>query len=539
MIAAHRPPRVAPTAIVRDRDVVAGYLEDASGTPPGHAAGVARVESEAQASALLADTRSSGEAILFQAARTSLTAGAVPRGEIVVSVERMRAIGPIERRPGGGRALVEPGVRLDDLRRELERSELYYPPVPTYEQAWIGGAVSTNAGGAASFKYGATRAWVRALRVVLEDGDVIEVERGEELARPGGELAVRRTDGSITRVPVPRYTLPPVKKLSAGYHAGDPLDLVDLFIGAEGTLGLITRVTLDLVPLPAGLVTALVFVPDLERSIALADDLRRAALAARAAGDARGPDVRAIEVVDARGLALVSEAGDAARLRVRVPAAAGAAVFLDLELAERPSTAALEETLAAAVDGSTGADSPVARLLAILGRHASYDEMELALPGDETRRAALRELREAVPRRVSELLAARRHAAPGVRKVAGDLIVPFDRVAEIVACYEAGFRARGLDHAIWGHLSDGNLHPNALARNEREVELGIEALHEFAEAATRLGGAPLSEHGVGRDPIKQRMLRRFLGDAAIAEMRAIKRALDPTFRLAPGVLFPA
>ena len=149
MIAAHRPPRVAPPAIVRARDVVAGYLEDASGTPPGHAAGVARVESEAQASALLADTRSSGEAILFQAARTSLTAGAIPRGEIVVSVERMRAIGPIERRPGGGRAVVEPGVRLDDLRRELERSDLYYPPVPTYEQAWIGGAVSTNAGGAA------------------------------------------------------------------------------------------------------------------------------------------------------------------------------------------------------------------------------------------------------------------------------------------------------------------------------------------------------------------------------------------------------
>ncbi len=537
MIAAHRPPRVAPPAIVRDPDVVAGYLEDASGTAPGQAAGVARIESESEASALLQATLASGEAILCQAGRTSLTAGAVPRGEVVVSVERMRAIGPIERNPGGGRVIVDPGVRLDDLRRALALHELYYPPVPTYEQARIGGTVSTNAGGAATFKYGVTRPWVRALRVVLFDGDVVEVERGEESARPGEELVVRRTDGSIAHIPVPRYRLPDVKKLSAGYHAGDPLDLVDLFVGAEGTLGLITSITLDLVPQPPGLVTALVFVADFDRAIGLAAELRRAALAARAARDRRGPDVRAIEVVDSRGLALLTAAGDTGRLRVRVPAGAGTAVLLDLELPERPADGAVEEALLAACEG-TAADTPLARLLSILRRHASLDDVELALPGDEARRAALRELREAVPQRVAELLAERRRAAPGLHKVAGDLVVPFERVAEIVRCFEAGFSARGLDYAIWGHLSDGNLHPNALVRDEREVARGIEALHEFAGEAVRLGGAPLSEHGVGRDPVKQRMLRRFLGDAAIGEMRAIKRALDPPGRFAPGVLFP-
>jgi FAD/FMN-containing dehydrogenase len=247
--------------------------------------------------------------------------------------------------------------------------------------------------------------------------------------------------------------------------------------------------------------------------------------------------VRAIEVVDRGGLALVRASGDARRLRVPIPADAGTAMIVDVELAEAWSAAATESELLATWDGAAS-DTPVGRLVDILRRHVSIDDVTLALPGDETRRQALRELREAVPRRAGELLAQRRRDSPGVRKVGGDPIVPFERLGDFVRACRVGFESRGLDYAIWGHLSDGNLHPNALVRDERETAAGIEALHEIADAAVRLGGAPLSEHGVGRDPVKQRMLRRFLGDAAIDEMRAIKRALDPPGRFAPGVLFP-
>ncbi len=537
MIQAQRPSRGSVPAVVRDPAVVAAYLEDASGAAPGRAAGVVRVESESDASALLASTLASGESILCQAARTSLTAGAIPRGEIVLSVERMRAIGRIEPSPGGGRVIVEPGVRLDELRRALALHDLYYPPVPTYEQAMVGGTVSTNAGGAATFKYGVTRSWVRELRVVLWNGDVLELERGQELARPGDALGVRLSDGTEVRVPVPRYRLPAIKKISAGYHAADPLDLVDLFVGSEGTLGLITSITLDLVPAPPALVTVGVFVPDLGRAIELAAELRSAALSARASGDRLGPDVRSIEVVDGGGLAIVRASGDARRLRVAVPEQARAFVLLEVELPEPSTEQAAQAALLAAYDGTAG-DTPLSRLVGILGRHAPVDDVTFALPGDEVRQGALRELREAVPRRAGELLAERKRGSPGVRKVGGDLVVPFPHVAEIVRIYQAGFETRGLSYAIWGHLSDGNLHPNALVRDERDVAAAIEALDEFAEAALRLGGAPLSEHGVGRDPLKQRLLLRFLGAAALDEMRAIKRALDPRSRFAPGVLFP-
>ena len=139
---------------------------------------------------------------------------------------------------------------------------------------------------------------------------------------------------------------------------------------------------------------------------------------------------------------------------------------------------------------------------------------------------------------MNEILAERRREEPGVKKVGGDLIVPFDQLPEMMRLYHEGFRRRGLEYAIWGHLSDGNLHPNALPRNSAEVAAGYEALMEFADAAARLGGCPLSEHGVGRNPVKQEMLRRFLGDDAVAAMARIKGALDPPWRLGRGVLFP-
>jgi len=109
----------------------------------------------------------------------------------------------------------------------------------------------------------------------------------------------------------------------------------------------------------------------------------------------------------------------------------------------------------------------------------------------------------------------------------------------MIRIYEEGFERRGLEHAIWGHVSDGNLHPNALPRSAAQVEAGNDALFEFAREAAARGGCPLSEHGVGRSPVKQEMLRRFLGDGAIASMRAVKRGIDPEGRFAPGVIFPA
>src|SRR4029079_5022632 len=103
--------------------------------------------------------------------------------------------------------------------------------------------------------------------------------------------------------------------------------------------------------------------------------------------------------------------------------------------------------------------------------------------------------------------------------------------------YDAEFRRRGLDAAVWGHISDGNLHPNVIPRSIADVESGREAILPFGREALRLGGSPLAEHGVGRNAVKQQLLLEMYGEDGIEAMRAGKRAIDPGWKMSPCVLF--
>ena len=532
---ARRPPRASVPEPRRSPEALEPYLEDASGAPAGRAAGLLRVTDEPTAAAWLRATLEAGTPVLPQAARSSLTGGAIPHGEVVLGVERLDGLGAVERHPGGARVTVGAGVRLRDLQEHVGRAGFYYPPVPTHQEAMIGGSVSTNAGGAATFKYGVTRDWVHGLRVLLANGDLLVLERGLATARRGAAFAIALSDGTRIDVPAPDHHLPAVRKISAGYYADDPLDLVDLFVGSEGTLGLITAVTVDLVPRPPSVVGGLVFSPSPGRAFALAAALRRAAAGAREASDRAGPDVRSIEWLDAGCLEILRRHDDVRRRRVHLPDDARAGVLFEMELDEPADDARVQERLAAALNGGAGRrDDGLLRMARLVREHGALETLELAFPQDAARHRALAELREAVPQRVGEMLARR----PGVSKVAGDPIVPFEELESMMRIYREGFERRGLDYAVWGHLADGNLHPNALPRTPAEVEAAGEVILEFGAEAARRGGCPLSEHGVGRHPLKQRLLTRFLGRAAIERMRLVKRALDPTWRLAPGVLFP-
>ncbi len=134
--------------------------------------------------------------------------------------------------------------------------------------------------------------------------------------------------------------------------------------------------------------------------------------------------------------------------------------------------------------------------------------------------------------------ARQREGQRAVRKTAADMIVPFAELPAMMAAYREAFERRRLDHALWGHISDGNLHANVVPRTDADVCAGDAAILELGREAIRRGGCPLSEHGVGRSPVKQELLRLLYGQEGIDQMRAVKKALDPGGRLAPGVLFP-
>ncbi|HJN43908.1 MAG: FAD-binding oxidoreductase [Vicinamibacterales bacterium] len=527
-----RPPHApsdTPTERRTATDAVSEFLEDAAHFPGGHAPAVVLPRDEAQLASVLRDAAS----VLPVGAQSSLTGGATPMGEVVLSLSKLAASGT----PAATHITVQPGVTLTSLRDTLTAAGKAYPPVPTYEGATVGGIVSTNAAGAATFKYGTTRDWVRGLTVMLACGELLELERGRVRAEQG-RFEIETSEGAIT-VSVPTYQMPDVPKHSAGYHAAPDMDLIDLFIGSEGTLGVVTSVTLDVLPRRPEVCLVQIALGDEPRAVALASRLRDVSVETRRARDRHGLDVVAIEHMDRRCLELLREEGADRRSRVTIPHTAAVVLLAQVELPHETTAAQMYAEVGLAASPQAP-DTPIVRLCRLLEADGLLEATELAAPGDRTRAAALLALREAVPEAVNRRIGiAKRRVDDTIEKTAADMIVPYPRFADSLSLFRDAFESRGLDYAIWGHLSDANLHPNVIPRSAADVRLGQDAILACGREVIRWGGCPLAEHGVGRNPVKQALLRRLYGEKGIEQMRAVKRALDPAGKLAPGVLFPA
>ena len=501
------PPTAHPPVIERHEELLDAFLSDAAHVGGGFADGVIFPRDAGEVAASVAAARR----VLPIGAQSSLTGGATPRGELLLSTRRLAAIAILP----DGLVRAGAGVPLKELQLTLAAEGRYYPPAPTFDGAFIGGTIATNAAGAATFKYGSTRRWVQALTIVLADGGILELTRGQAAASADRRFELQYASGALVPIPLPTYAMPDVPKLSAGYFARPGMDAIDLFVGSEGTLGVIVEATVRTVALPRRAVVLVVCTSD-EQAIAVTGALREEA---RASWRGAGPlDVSAVEFMDARSLSVLpSEAFS--RAGIGVPQRA-ALLVVQVEMPSEESPA-------------------LQRLGDLLGRCGVEHDPLIALPGDDRTASRFFELREAVPAAVNQRIAAAQASVDRrIEKTAGDFIVPFDRIGDALRLYREVFERYRLRYAIWGHLSDGNLHPNVIPESADEMERGREALRELGRAVVELGGAPLAEHGVGRSALKQQMLRDLYGDCGIDEMRAVKRALDPAWKLSPGVLFP-
>ncbi|MCX7009469.1 MAG: FAD-binding oxidoreductase, partial [Kiritimatiellaeota bacterium] len=291
------------------------FLRDES-RRTGTAAALALPRTEEELRAALALARERGWPVTVQGGRTGITGGAVPDGGLVISLGKMNRVLGL-RQDGDGRFVLkaQPGVVLQDLRRMLHAREFatdgwdadslaalaalraapsqIFAPDPTETTATLGGMAACNASGACTFRYGATRRHIAGLRLMLADGDVLALQRGAARAH-GREfvletLAHRRLVGRV-----PNYELPQVKN-AAGYFAAADMDLLDLIIGSEGTLGILTELDLRLLPAPGVRWGLMAFFPDQAAAVRFVDG-------ARAAGDAQ---LVALEFFDARALDLL------------------------------------------------------------------------------------------------------------------------------------------------------------------------------------------------------------------------------------------
>jgi len=386
-------------------------------------------------------------------ARSGKSGGSLPlHGGVSVSLERMNRILALSTEDLT--AVVQPGVITGDLMKAVEAVGLFYPPDPnSWEWCTLGGNVAENAGGPRALKYGVTRDYVLGMEWVL----------------PSGE-----------RMRVGKNTIKGV----AGY------DLVGLFVGSEGTLGVATEITLQLLPRPRHVVTALCCFPGVLGAAR--------GLAAVLAG---GLLPRTLELLDDLSVEAVARRG------VAFPPGTGAAIILEVDGNHEE---ALYEEL-----------SRAGELL------AAHGALETVVARDEVQREKLWAARRVLS---TALRALRPH------KISEDICVPRSRIPAAVERFKALGAELGLTVVTYGHAGDGNLHANILYDSPTERPRVEAAIRRMLEITVQLGGTITGEHGVGYAK------RDYLPLEQPAPLRAlqvgIKRLLDPSCLLNPGKIFP-
>jgi glycolate oxidase len=394
---------------------------------------------------------------------TGLSGGCIPaKGGVVLSMERLNRLVDADR--DNLTITVQAGMPMRQLYEEVEKMALYFPPHPGDEGAHVGGAVAANAGGSRAVKYGTVRRFVQGLQVVMADGQVLEL---------GGKYV----------------------KSSTGYH------LLELLAGSEGTLGVITRVTLGLLP-PVGSVKTLVApFPTVRQAIAAVPEMLH-----------RGLLPCAVEFIEHSVLRAVER-----RQGTAWPVREGAAsLMIIIDGRDEEDTLSQAQAVASSIESSGATD-----VLIVEQRQ-----------------------------RQAEILALRSGLYETVRPVtveSFDVCVPRSDIAAHVARIHEIEQQFGMPLPTYGHAADGNVHSHLLRTRFEDGEFGeeIAGWRSLRVPVTQAiyndvigrGGVISGEHGIGR--IRKGYLPMNVTPAHLAVMKAVKRALDPNGILNPGILFDA
>ena len=216
-------------------------------------------ENSAQIAEILRAATRDQTPVTVSGAGTGTVGGRVPFGGIVLATDKLNHIKRIAHVDDGGVAVAEAGVVLSDLQRAVDAEGLLYPPDPTERGCFIGGNVATNASGSRTFKYGPTRKYIRRLKIVLATGEELDLRRGNVKAASDGSIRIPLLSGRVIEARLPSYSMPHVRKHASGYFVAPEMDAIDLFIGSEGTLGVIVEIEVGLLPKPEGLLSGVVF----------------------------------------------------------------------------------------------------------------------------------------------------------------------------------------------------------------------------------------------------------------------------------------
>ena len=451
-----------PQSLVTDADIIASYSQDlALFSPVGKAVALVRATSVHDVQEVMRFAYTHSVPVVTQGARTGLSGGAnAVDGSILLNLENLNRI--LDVNPRERTCTVEAGVINQDLKDHLRQYELSYPPDPgSVAMSSIGGNVATNAGGLCCVKYGVTRDYVRSLKVVLADGRVTTLGRHTAKGVAG-------------------------------------LELSQLFIGSEGTLGIIVEITLDLIPRIPEPLTAMAVFPEVV-------DASRAVSAFMSTGAT--PSM--VELFDSRTMEIINEYG-----KFDLPAQAGGMLLVQSN-----------------GDGHLEAARQELETFTQCAKEAgAHDVMYSDDPADS---AALVAARRFMGK------AAEAHAEQhGGGELIDDICLPVARLPEFFTQME-GIRARhpGVDILVGGHAGDGNMHPILVfdKSDPEATDAAWKTFEDIMKLGIELGGTITGEHGVGY--LKQRWLAEELDTVSQSLHMAIKHSLDPQGILNPGKIY--
>jgi D-lactate dehydrogenase (cytochrome) len=460
------------------------------------------VENKQEVATVLKAANTANTPITICGNHTSLTGSSVPLSGWVLSTERLNKI--IEINVEGQYAIVEPAVTLGELQNALKSYGLFFPPDPTETSCFIGGMVGTNASGARSFKYGSTRDFIQEIEIVLADGSIININRESRIKDSLFELKVPQKRTIAFNIPS-AYKLPQVKN-TVSYYIKDNMSVIDLFIGAEGTLGVITLLKVKVLPVPYNVISLVVFFEDVSESFLFLDKIRKQSKESFTQKKENDVEARLIEFFDQKSLKLLSSKIP------DIPSSSKAAFWIEQECENESNYTALiskwEEFL-----------------------HICSIPLESIWFGaDERDRAKIVDMRHLLPMLVNDQV-----RNNGMKKMGTDIAVPNSEFEAYYNWAVGLVEEKGINYVAFGHFGNSHLHLNMLPYNSEQMVICQNIYASLCAEAVKLGGTFSAEHGVGK--VKRDYLKLLLGDDNYKFIEKVKLQFDPQAVLGRETLF--
>ena len=342
---------------------------------------------------------------------------------------------------------------------------------PTEMSASISGTVATNASGAGTFKYGATREWVKKIRVALVNGDILEIQRGKYFASNDGTFIVKQTDDSELIFKIPSYKFNTNVKNAAGIYAEPNMDLIDLFIGSEGIFGVITEVEVWIIE-KHSLISNVLFFNLEDDALDFVKEIR----------NNQTVDPEFIEYFSGESLDLlrtIQRKNPALINMPQIPFKARSAIFFDLPYSEDNLVSYFEKIDKMAKKCNTTLETSC----------SGYDNREFA---------RFKHFRHVLPETINSIIAERKRQHPDLHKLGTDMSVPEEKFGDMMKYYHSVLRKASLEYVIFGHIGDNHVHLNILPKNTEELEHGLKIYEQFAKKAVEYDGSVSAEHGIGK-----------------------------------------